>query len=192
MGKVRIKKNDFDKMLINATYIGALAKKELTVPTVIDSGATTSYMGIEIIRGLGVDFDLSKLTLGMMVAMYGIGGAKPSATGKHPRPASGARVYASFSPRNQVVSEMKLNDFVIPSPEIRIPVSFCVSATNTLTHIQFERQNDIIIGTNILRNYNYGVNTDETPVFIIETPSRIIPPRAKKLQCLEFEDISNL
>jgi len=187
MGALRIKEkgNPWGKIYIPVTYVG-ISKETKIIHTLIDTGATVSYMGINYIEGLGYKFNLNGLTLNHLVGMYGITDNEPSSTGKQPRPHPNKRIYASCA---LDIKNIILDDIVITTPRIRIPVSFTYSTDGTIINPQFERKNSAIIGTDILRKYNYGVNADHSPpLFTITIPTRDIPQRAIKLQTLKFED----
>jgi len=189
MGQSPIRKHPWDKIKIPVEYISKDGKVR-EFDTIIDPGSNVSYMTISYIRELGFDVNLANLTrTTQLVGMYGI--TDTMYLGKRPRPDPNKRIHASwaFQFRNIIIGGI-----IIPSPIIRIPLSFKFSSNRTMEDKQFEEREGksyILIGTDILRNYNYGVDEDKKlrPIFVLTKPKRVIQPRDKKaIRCLEFED----
>ena len=185
MGQLEIRRKTADKVYISVEYVSHFREISRITETLIDTGATISFVGINIISGLKYNIDLDKLTLENLVGMYGITGAEPSRTRKQPKPKPRERIYAAWAVN---LKKIIVDDIVINSPQVFIPLSFNFSAERKIANVRFERVNMALIGTDILRNYNYGVNIDESPIFTITTPTREIPPRNTPIHHLDFED----
>lgn len=184
MGKLQIKGKSTDRIYIPVKYVSHYGK-ERKVDTIVDTGSNISYIGISHIKGLKYQVDLNKLTLNNLIGMYGITGAIPSPSGKQPKPKPDEKIYASWAVN---LKSIILDDIIINCPQVYIPVSFCFSGKQELTNIQFEKSNLALLGTDILRNFNYGVNINSTPIFTITKPTRNIPPRCLKITHLDFEN----
>jgi hypothetical protein len=86
------------------------------------------------------------------------------------------------------LKRMEIDDIIINTPKVNIPLSFCLSTQGKIGDIIFEKKDYAILGTDILRNFNYGVNVNATPYFIINKPTRTVPPRKSKIPRFDFED----
>ena len=123
-----------------------------------------------------------------LVPMYGITGINH----EYPRKwlEQPERIYASLPIS---LKRMYLGkDTVIPSPVVHIPVSFDVSKSKGYCNVRFERRDLVLIGMDILREFNFGVDIMDidggTPFFKISRAKRVKPLRTKPSVPIQFID----
>ncbi|MCL2386925.1 MAG: hypothetical protein FWC89_05155 [Defluviitaleaceae bacterium] len=183
MGKLTITFNEFDRIRIPIHYCGqaGITKK---FPTIVDTGSNANYLGLSHITAL--DYQVEKIPqFESLVAMHGITGD----TSRFPRPwpNSNERIYAAY--RIQLKALALDKHTIIPSPFVHVPVSFCVQ-NKQIRNLKFEHKNLALIGTDILRELNYGINIDDSakPLFTFSKPTRNIPKRTEEPDRVEFHD----
>jgi len=174
MGKLPIKGKTTDRLFVTIRYTGrnGIQRK---APALIDTGAYVTYMGIDYIKALGRTVDLSKIKLTQLRHMYSITDAPPTTKQKLPKPKPDEKIYAAVSFK---LKNMIFDDIEIPSPIVRVPVSFCYDTNKKeIRKIKFEREDLFLIGTDILRNFNYSVNIDSILFFALSNTTATIPVR---------------
>jgi len=181
MGKLRIEDKTTDRLIISVKYTGLNGRKRIA-SAIIDTGAYVTYIGIAYIRAFGSTVDLGNIKLGQLRPMYGITDV-PLKT----RYKSDEKICASFPIK---LKNIIFDDIEVSSPTVRVPVSFCYdSRKKVIKNIKFEREDLFLIGTDILRNYNYAVNIDSIPFFMLSNSTASIPLRENiNIPNWDFED----
>ena len=173
MAKLSVTLQNDEKIRIQIAQIASRQSHQREVTAIVDTGAFVSYFGAEALKSmLGQSIELSHIEQEKhrLVPMHGITGAQHTYPRKWPKPEE--RIYASFP--TELVTLQLGEDIQIRNPLIYIPVSFCVTEQREYD-IRFERKNDAIIGMDILRSFNFGLDFDEK-----EYPVFYLSPRSKR------------
>jgi hypothetical protein len=187
MTNIRIIPNKDEKIRIPITHVSSGNTPPKKLDAIIDTGAYTSYVGVDSLYRLGyrVDASLIEKNKSQLISMTGITGDRHTYPRKLPKPDD--KIYAAFPLKLKSIRFSSA--IIISSPIIYIPLSFCVVQKNKY-NISFERRNIVLIGMDILRCFNFGVDIEieDAPMFILSSPKRAVAKRNEKPTKIEFHD----
>jgi len=159
MGRLLLLNGNIDRLCIDVDYIG---KRQRKIAAIIDTGSYHSFMGIKHVRRLGYEGNI--LNREKILPIYGITSEMKwkSNTIRLSEISENTVIHAACMIK---IKHIKIGDIDFPSPAIWIPISITFDSKKNL-HVKYIKENILLIGTDLLRMMNYGVEVDDKPVFV--------------------------
>ncbi|MCL1863496.1 MAG: hypothetical protein FWF78_08015 [Defluviitaleaceae bacterium] len=183
MNKLKVVPNKLDdKIRVQIYHVKENKAKEMTA--IIDTGAYNSYLGDNALKRIGYEINIDKVNKhkDRLIPMQGITGENHI----YPRkcPDISEKIYASLPIK---LSNLYFSTtIVVDSPTIHLPVSFHVQKNDVFVDISFEQRDIVLIGMDILRDFNFGVDIEQLPFFSISRPASLVTPRNKPIMQIKF------
>ena len=187
---LKIIKNSTERILIPVEYnAGTKSPKKIELETIVDTGSYASYLGYDMLSRLGIEVTNNTIFNAIKYRkLFPFVGITDSET-TYPKKWSEAseKIYASLSIR---LNSIILGAVKIKSPSICIPLSFYIASKENYNNINFEQHNLVLIGMDILREFNIGVDieNENSHVFRFSQPLRTISSRVEKRTRISFKD----
>jgi len=83
------------------------------------------------------------------------------------------------------IKNIKIGDIDFPSPTILVPIIITFNAIREI-RIKYIRENEMLIGTDLLRMLNYGIEVENKPVFVFSKSKNKYRPEPEDNIFLRF------